>query len=153
MKTQIIIILIFLIYDALSAQEIISVSGDFFENENISVSQTVGEPVIETLSTGNNILTQGFQQSNLIVTGLNNFSENIKVQIYPNPTTEFINVSIETYNNVFYKLYDVDGKLLQTMKIYKPETKISFKHFSKGVYFLYLFIEDKLYGNYKIIKV
>ena len=59
----------------------------------------------------------------MIVTGLNNFPENIKVQIYPNPTTEFIYVSIETHNNVFYKLYDVDGKLLQTMKMYKPETK------------------------------
>ncbi len=44
------------------SQQVISTSGGYFENENISMSWTVGEPVIETFTTGNITLTQGFQQ-------------------------------------------------------------------------------------------
>ncbi len=43
-------------------QEVISTSGGYFENENISMSWTVGEPVIETFAGADVILTQGFQQ-------------------------------------------------------------------------------------------
>ncbi len=44
------------------AQQVISTLGGFYENENISMSWTVGEPVIETFSAGDIMLTQGFQQ-------------------------------------------------------------------------------------------
>lgn len=44
------------------AQQVIASSGGFFEGENISLSFTVGEPVIETFTGGNVVLTQGFQQ-------------------------------------------------------------------------------------------
>ncbi len=47
---------------SMQAQQVISTSGGHFENENISMSWTVGEPVIETFTAGNVILTQGFQQ-------------------------------------------------------------------------------------------
>jgi hypothetical protein len=43
-------------------QQVISASGGHFENENISMSWTVGEPVIETFADADFILTQGFQQ-------------------------------------------------------------------------------------------
>jgi len=58
--------LIILIYAALSfqakAQQVIASSGGFYEGENINLSWTLGEPVIETFSGGGVILTQGFQQ-------------------------------------------------------------------------------------------
>lgn len=45
-----------------NAQQVIATSGGYYENENISLSWTVGEPVIETFTAGDVILTQGFQQ-------------------------------------------------------------------------------------------
>jgi len=45
-----------------NAQQIIATSGGYFEQENISLSWTLGEPVIETFAGDNIILTQGFQQ-------------------------------------------------------------------------------------------
>ena len=45
-----------------SAQQVIATAGGYYEGENISLSYTVGEPVIETYTNGNVILTQGFQQ-------------------------------------------------------------------------------------------
>ena len=44
------------------AQQIIATSGGYFEGENISMSWTLGEPVIETFAGEDIILTQGFQQ-------------------------------------------------------------------------------------------
>lgn len=44
------------------AQQVIASSGGHYQDENISLSWTVGEPVIETFSGGNVVLTQGFQQ-------------------------------------------------------------------------------------------
>jgi len=44
------------------AQQIIATSGGYFEGENISMSWTLGEPVIETFAGDDIILTQGFQQ-------------------------------------------------------------------------------------------
>ncbi len=44
------------------AQQVISTSGGHYQTENISMSWTVGEPVIETFAGTDVILTQGFQQ-------------------------------------------------------------------------------------------
>ncbi len=41
---------------------VVAAAGNYFRNQNFSVSSTLGETVIETLQTGNVILTQGFQQ-------------------------------------------------------------------------------------------
>ncbi len=56
--------LIFLLFSLniyIKAQKVFSSAGGNYESENIHISWTTGEPVIETLS-GEFILTQGFQQ-------------------------------------------------------------------------------------------
>jgi hypothetical protein len=42
-----------------NAQQVITTAGDYFEGDNLSLSWTVGEPVIETFASGNLILMQG----------------------------------------------------------------------------------------------
>jgi len=43
-------------------QQVIATSGGYYEGNNISLSWTLGEPVVETFTSGNIVLTQGFQQ-------------------------------------------------------------------------------------------
>ncbi|MCF8365211.1 MAG: T9SS type A sorting domain-containing protein [Bacteroidales bacterium] len=45
------------------AQQVVASAGGYFEGDNISLSWTLGEPVIETFSNSNITLTQGFQQT------------------------------------------------------------------------------------------
>lgn len=47
------------------AQEVISTTGGFIESSEGSVSWTIGEPIIMTEGSGNNLVTQGFQQPQL----------------------------------------------------------------------------------------
>jgi len=66
MKSLIILLVTVLFPFFISAQtvspEVISSSGDYFEGANGSLSWTLGEIATETFSSGNIILTQGFQQ-------------------------------------------------------------------------------------------
>ncbi len=52
--------------------EVISTSGDYFENTNASLSWTLGETVTETFANGNIFLTQGFQQpiTGIVISGI-----------------------------------------------------------------------------------
>lgn len=60
---------------ALNAQQVVSSGGGQFEGSQLSLSWTIGEPVIETFTGNNLILTQGFQQPfNFYLTQLLNIS-------------------------------------------------------------------------------
>lgn len=61
-----------LIYGQSLNPEVISTSGDYFENSNASLSWTLGETVTETFENSNFFLTQGFQQPviGVIISGI-----------------------------------------------------------------------------------
>jgi len=46
----------------INAQQVIATAGGQYQGDNLMLSYTIGEPVIETFSSGELILTQGFQQ-------------------------------------------------------------------------------------------
>ena len=59
-----------------NGQTLISSQGDFINNANGSISYSVGEPVISTLTNTNGDVTQGFQQ---VVLSTNNVLANFEV--------------------------------------------------------------------------
>ena len=66
MKKLILVCLLFVCYSALPQQisrSVIASGGEYSANGNITISSTVGEPMINILASSSNILTQGFQQS------------------------------------------------------------------------------------------
>lgn len=71
MKTQILTIVILagaLLCSAQSIErDVVASSGDYFEGADISLSWTLGEIASETYISGNNILTQGFQQPGILL--------------------------------------------------------------------------------------
>ncbi len=66
MKTKILTIVFFattlLCQSQTIDRQVVSSSGDYFEGPNSSISRTLGEIATETLTNGNFIITQGFQQ-------------------------------------------------------------------------------------------
>jgi hypothetical protein len=70
-----------------NSPEVIASGGDFFTSTSFSNSFTVGEmAAVETFSATNFILTQGFQQTeNLISTGNDALITSDGFNIYPNP--------------------------------------------------------------------
>jgi hypothetical protein len=62
-------------------------AGNVVLNGDYSLSQTVGEPVVELISNENFILTQGFQQPGALVFKPND-KEGKGVRVYPNPVQD-----------------------------------------------------------------
>ncbi len=90
--------------------------GKFTTTGGYSLSQTAGETMIETFSSANNFLTQGFQQPEEKDVAVQELSENgLNIKIYPNPTMNEITVQLESNDGKSYSavLYDVLGRLLQ----------------------------------------
>jgi hypothetical protein len=92
--------------------EVIGSAGDYFTAAGGSIAFTVGEPMIETFSSTNNILTQGFHQPWPVITGVSALTGEANVIVYPNPayqnlTVEWQNMSGGTYH---IELYDVLGQ-------------------------------------------
>ena len=76
--------------------EVVATSGEHFQNGTSQLSWTLGEVMIDTYSAGGTIVTQGFHQTQLTVTSIdesNPFSLNVNV--FPNPTSQFLNIGVE----------------------------------------------------------
>jgi hypothetical protein len=153
MKKKIIPIGLFLLTASLSAQEVISTQGDSYNNGSNEIDFTIGETVIETVSDGTNTLTQGFHQTQLLITSLEDLDINMLVNIFPNPTSELLNLRVEEYEALSFQLFDVTGKLLSEALITAKETSVNVSEYPKGTYLLTLTHQDtKKIKTYKVIK-
>lgn len=155
MKKLIPLPLLLLLTVWLPAQEVISVAG---ETQNISgyeISWTLGEPVIETVSTETTVLTQGFHQSKLTVTAIDELLvSDLELKVYPNPTTDFVIVHMgSTAINAGLSLFDFSGKLLQQYLLTEPDARLNLTAYASGTYILKIYQEDKTpVQSFKIIK-
>ena len=153
MKTLFIIQLFLLAAFMVSAQELISSAGETKVISGIEISWSLGEPVIETVSGGATVLTQGFHQSKLTVTALEEI-ENLNLKVYPNPTSEFVVIQFSTPDKISsYSLFDLSGKLLDNSKINATTTYVNLNKLASGSYLLK--IDDKnaqRLQTFKIIK-
>ena len=70
------------------------------------------------------------------------------IVVYPNPSDEEINISVENFNGYFKaELYDLIGNKLQS----STETTINLRDYAKGVYILKIGYGDR-FGEVKVIK-
>jgi hypothetical protein len=150
-----ILFLLFLIcYMNLQAQQVVATTGAFFQNTNGSMEYTLGESVITTLSFTDKILTQGFHQSRITVTAIEDLTvSTFDIQVYPNPASEYIVIRINTElpGKLHLYLYDINSKLLVNKKIENLETIIPFKEYPPAIYLLRI-IAGKETRTYQIIK-
>lgn len=142
-------------------QQVISSSGayDVSDDNSISLSWTLGELVITTVesSSGDLILTQGFQQSKMSVTAIReNTDLGVKVLIYPNPTSEIVNIKFASPLDGETHMFIIapDGKQIFNEKIGDGQLlkQINMQEFPAGTYYIRIQNEIKL-NIYKVIKL
>lgn len=150
----IVLFVAFLFCGRLFAQEVISSQGDYYSNGVGSLSFTIGEPIGETYSGASYDLTQGFQQVALKATLVEELTNDVNIQVYPNPVVNYLTINMGDYQNqATFTLYDTQGKLLKTEKIKNTFSTINFSIYAKGVYFLSVLDNQyKKLKTYKIIK-
>ena len=141
----------------LQAQESVNTAGGNASGSGGSVSYSVGQ-VFYTTNTGTNgSVAQGVQQPYEIsvVTAIEQAKcINLSVSVYPNPTTDYLTLSIGEFDisNLSYQLYDIRGKLLQNEKNIGNQTSISMSNLVPATYFVKVIQGNKEVKVFKITK-
>ena len=150
-----VMIAFFLFATAIQAQEVVSTAGSYGETTSGSLSWTVGEPVIETITDGTNTLTQGFQQSKLTVTAINNLKvPGIELSVYPNPTNSFLSIEVKTDKQIdlLLSLFDLNGRLILQKKMAGNKQTINMQNYKPATYILKVSEGNKKIRTYQIVK-
>ena len=138
--------------------QVVSSGGGFSTGTSISLSYTIGELAVETLTGSGLVLTQGFQQP--LELGPDKVEElypDWKVKTWPNPVLHDLNVQLGPDINKDFVLetYDLTGKLHLVRRIYKPLDSspytLDLSDLSQGLYILNIRTID--YSLQRIIKI
>ena len=141
----------------LQAQVSLNTRGGNASGDGGSVSYSVGQ-VLYTTNTGTNgTVNQGVQQPYEIsvVTAIEEVKcISLSVTAYPNPTTDFLTLSINEFDisNLSYQMYDIQGKLLQNKKITDSKTNIVTSNLFPAMYFVKVIHGNIEIKTFKIIK-
>jgi hypothetical protein len=145
------IVTTFLLY----SQQTIATSGGDATGSG-TASYTIGQIVTATNIGDNGSVLQGIQQSIELFTLVNPDLKTLtlKAITYPNPTKDKIVLALSDHNltELYYTIFDINGRLVKKGKADKDTTTIAMKYFATGVYFLKVHQNNKELKVFKIIK-
>lgn len=146
MKLLFLLLFSLLISSALAGQtvdrQVIAAAGQEGAGAGAQISWTAGEVVTSTLTTGTNVLSQGFHQTNLVVTALDEpapLNDPTEITVFPNPVRDQLNVRIENASGPLkVTVFDVQGKLLidESAALTNGTYTYDFSAFAVGTYYL-----------------
>lgn len=117
--------------------------------ENSSITISIGEPAITTLSSSNLAVTQGYLQPIDREPCLN-----AAFTYFPNPAKELINIEVTGCDSeiLSVQIIDIWGRLLTTV-IPKNDNQIQLGDLSQGVYVFKVLLKSGVSGSFSAIKV
>jgi len=137
-----------------ASPELVSSSGDSFNNTSYQLDWSVGECVTATHSAGDYVITQGFHQNTYVITSVEDLRPEIEMTVYPNPTSDFISLKVESskVEDLQYSITDFSGKVLQTENFAGDIEQINFSSYANGTYLISISQNNQLIKSFQIIK-
>ena len=158
MKNNTLLILSFLFSFSLNAQtshQVLSATGGDASGSGGTVAYSVGQIVYTTNTGTTGSVAQGVEQAYEISSvGIKETALNISLSIFPNPTSDFLTIKVEDYNNedLSYSLIDEQGKLVLNEQITNQDTQVAMSTLARGAYFINVLQANKKIQTFKIIK-
>lgn len=139
-----------------NAQEAVVTSGGNASGTNGNVSYSVGQIVYTTNTGATGSLAQGVQQPFEIQTvlGAENFNINLQLAVYPNPTTNWLQLEVKNtdFTNLSYQLFDLNGRMIYNQKVTAETSSIQMEQLPATMYLLKVIDGSKEVKTFKIIK-
>jgi hypothetical protein len=135
------------LFVSLTAQSSINSAGGNGNSSNGSFSFSVGQVDYTFSSSPAASFSSGVQQGFKISTNNVTILEN-NLNIYPNPITDYISISLPTEKSLEYTIFNSSGKIILFGRINKSDNVIILNNLKSGIYFIN--IENK---TNKIIKI
>jgi hypothetical protein len=138
---------------------VISSGGKFHSAGGYTLSATIGEIAVTTLTSATLTLTQGFQQPYDIGTSIRETGLDWSITPYPNPVSDYLNIrfDLEQPIDLNVEIMDISGRkhLIRELYYVTPGEIVTFDmaRFVKGVYMVRIFTPDqRVQKVYKIQK-
>lgn len=137
------------------AQESINSSGGDATGLGGSAAYSIGQIVYTSNTSSTGTISQGVQQAyEIYEVSLIDVEQAVSVQVYPNPTSQFITLDfhdsfLSTYT---VQLTDIQGKLIQEVEIIDKKTELNLRLLSTASYYLVLTQKNKIIKKFKIVK-
>ena len=125
---------------------VISSGGGYQQGARASLSYTIGEVATQTYRGERGILTQGFQQSSLVITSLADLLPELQLQLFPNPTANWLSVLLpEGGAGLSFRLVDGQGRILHELGNIVPgiTARVDLTAYPIGTYFLRALTVDR----------
>lgn len=136
-----------------NAQEVTTTSGGSMTNSSIQVNWSIGEIFTESISTNNSALTAGLNQPEIkISTLVENLKNRANISIYPNPTTQFVNIEHDKSVPLKAKISTINGRLISIKEFNEKKFQLDFSNFESGIYIIEIADSSEKSNTYKIVK-
>jgi hypothetical protein len=139
------------------AQRLVGVAGSSATSGGISISWSMGEAMIGTVSGNQAIVTIGFQQAfTEVVSGIEDAPSN-GIHVYPNPARDFIVLELQRdYGKDFeVKVFNLSGStvLQETITAFTGKLELDISTLSSGPYEIILVWPNAKLANIGFIKL
>ncbi|MBO7495368.1 MAG: T9SS type A sorting domain-containing protein [Salinivirgaceae bacterium] len=121
-----------------------------------SVSFTVGQPFVEVATSNTGSITPGVQQAyqiTVVEVGMADKLVTLDASVYPNPTTDWLTLTVADAANLCYTLLDANGRIIATDNIVDVQTSIDMARLAQGVYFVRVTDGDAAVRTFKVVKM
>ncbi|MCB0839712.1 MAG: T9SS type A sorting domain-containing protein [Bacteroidetes bacterium] len=151
---QTIIVLFFLLWGSLQAQEAINASGGDGSGSAGGISYSIGQIAWNTIGSSEYLL-EGVQQPYEISPSVGMNELQLGIQLFPNPSNGLIQLTLEDLpvSGLRYQLYDIQGQLLKQADLQEVQTVIDLSAFPTGAYLLKASNHQNQFKSFTIIKI
>lgn len=141
--------------NAQTSHQVLSASGGDATGSGGSFAYSLGQIVYTTSIGTTGSVAQGVEQAyEIFSVGIQEKTLNISLSIFPNPTSDFLTLKVEDYNNEIlrFDILDEQGKLILSEQITNQNTPFVMTDLASGPYFINIIQANKIIQNFKIIK-
>ncbi len=136
-----------------NAQQVVTTAGGYITNNSVQVNWTIGEPITETAISNKVIVSAGFNQLELTVsTSVENIESKIEVLVFPNPTTQYVNIKYDGQLPIKARILSINGTVMSVTELNDQSTQLDFSNNSNGIYLIEITDQSGKSNIYKIVK-
>lgn len=126
-------------------RDVLASAGAYSQASGLTLSYTIGEVAVSTLTGASSIMTQGFQQPDGLFVGIvDPLSGHVTWSAYPNPVSEILKLEIgsSTNDELIISCNDLLGRTvlpLQYLDVIRGETshvEMDVRHLTPAMYFV-----------------
>jgi hypothetical protein len=125
-------------------RNVIANSGGSGSGAGINIDYTIGETLVQTYTGSSNILTQGFHQPASGNVSVENITDVIDYNVFPNPFTDIVQFEIDISQpaSIELKLCDITGRMLNV---------VNDADYNQGRHILFLTTANLASGSYLLV--